>query len=786
MSDYLDPANEELLKDFFEEAYSQVDVLEQNIIVLENDPDNRDSIDEIFRAAHTLKGGAATVEMTELAEFTHLIEDVLDEIREGRLRVDEKVVDGLLKAIDITKAMVEERAAGGVYQEDNSEVITSLKAFLGGVQGGLVQGALVQATPAKVSAGSVQKPAGKSITEYELLELQTAAGQDVPIYRIRVSFNEDNPMNSIGGIQVFASLNKAGKVLKTEPDFDALYEDKFHPWVDYYISTDKSLEEIERLSSIPEVTLDIEAAQITGETGVGESEADETETPPVPAAATTGRQDDQEEKQQPAVEKDTPAESARKQPTERSRKTRAVIQGSVLRVDSRRIDSLLNLVGETIIIKAAFNQVSNEFGKSLLDLENAEERYHELLKEFFEELPDYITRLNNGSSVKEVKESIQERFEEIYEVFDSFEDNLKASIAKFRNSSQNLSRVTGELQEGVMKIRMVPISQLFSRFPRLVRDLTRSLKKKVNLVIEGEDTELDKSVIEDILDPLIHCVRNSIDHGLELPEDRKKAGKDEQGEIRLSAHNEGNSIIIIIADDGKGIEVETVRNKAIERGLIHPDKILTDVEAFNLIFEPGFSTAGKITSVSGRGVGLDVVRKQVEKLNGSVAVWSEKEKGSIFTIKLPLTLAIIQGLLVRISGEIYIIPITSVIESLRIRPSEINRIDKYEVFNLRDDVLSLVRLDRLFKIEMKQDRSHLFVVVVGSGDKRVGLMVESLIGEEDVVIKPLRDRYTESPGIAGATILGNGQVALILDVGQLLEYGLKQELEARMRGTTIQ
>ncbi|HEC62556.1 MAG TPA: chemotaxis protein CheA, partial [bacterium] len=552
-------------------------------------------------------------------------------------------------------------------------------------------------------------------------------------------------------------------------------------------ATDKSREEIERLSSIPEVTLDTEAAEITDELGVLENKADETETAAAPAVPAADRQDDQKEEKQPAVKKDRPETltSVRKQPAAGSRKTKAVVQGSVLRVDSRRIDSLLNLVGETIIIKAAFNQVSNGFGESLLDLENAEERYRELLKGFFEELPHHITRLNNGSSVKEVKENIQERFEEIYTVFESFEGNLKANIAKFRNSSQVLSRVTGELQEGVMKIRMVPISQLFSRFPRLVRDLTHSLKKKVNLVIEGEDTELDKSVIEDILDPLIHCVRNSIDHGLESPGARKKAGKDEQGEIRLSAHNEGNSIIIVIADDGKGIEVETVRNKAIERGLIHPDKILTDVEAFNLIFEPGFSTAGKITSVSGRGVGLDVVRRQVEKLNGSVAVWSKKGKGSTFTIKLPLTLAIIQGLLVRISGEIYIIPITSVIESLRIRPSEINLIDNYEVFNLRDDVLSLVRLDRLFKIEMKQDRSHLFVVVVGIGDKRVGLMVESLIGEEDVVIKPLRDRYTESPGIAGATILGNGQVSLILDVGQLLEFGLKQELEARMSGTTI-
>jgi len=352
-------------------------------------------------------------------------------------------------------------------------------------------------------------------------------------------------------------------------------------------------------------------------------------------------------------------------------------------------------------------------------------------------------------------------------------------MAKFRSTSQNLGRITGELQEGVMRIRMVPISQIFSRFPRLVRDLSKSLNKKINLNIEGEDTELDKSVIEDLLDPIMHSVRNSIDHGIESSADRIAAGKPEEGQVLLKAANEGNMIVIEIADDGKGIDVETVKAKAVERGLISPNKILTDIEAFNLIFEPGFSTAKEVTSISGRGVGLDVVRRQIDDLNGTVTVNSERGKGTKFIIKLPLTLAIIQGLLVRVGAEIYSIPITSVIESLRIKPEEIKKIDNYEVFNIRSDVISLLRLNRLFGIKTEETSEYHFIVIVGTAEKKMGFMVDSLIGEEDVVIKPLRDQFTNSPGIAGASILGDGSVSLIIDVSQLLELGLKKEMEQR-------
>jgi two-component system chemotaxis sensor kinase CheA len=326
-----------------------------------------------------------------------------------------------------------------------------------------------------------------------------------------------------------------------------------------------------------------------------------------------------------------------------------------------------------------------------------------------------------------------------------------------------------------MRIRMVPVAQIFSRFPRLVRDLSRNLKKSINLHTEGEETELDKSVIEDMLDPLIHCVRNSLDHGIESPDERERAGKPSQGNIYLRASNKGNVIIIEIEDDGRGIDVDSVRRKAIDRGILHPEKKLSDIEAFNLIFEPGFSTAQTVTNISGRGVGLDVVKKKIEKLNGMVSVWSKKGVGTRLTIKLPLTLAIIQGLLVRVGTETYAIPITSVIDSHRIRPSEIKMIDNYEVFNLRENVLSIIRLNRLFQISVDENKQYHYVVVVGTGDNMVGLIVDALIGEEDVVIKPLKDRYSNSPGIAGATILGDGSVSLIIDVSQLLDLGLKME-----------
>ena len=820
MSDYLDPSNQELLKDYFAEADLQVDTLEQNILVLENEPSNHDAIDEIFRAAHTLKGASATVQMDELTSFTHLVEDVFDEIRSGKLTPDSELVDLVLAAVDTIKEMLASRKQGAVYDKDISQVQGRLAARIGRE----VEAGASDHRPADEEAEPEVEPVESGLSEYDELELkETADGK--PVFSVTVRFDESNPMNTVGGIQVFAALKSVGTVLKTVPEFDDLYEDVFHPEVVYFVAGDVDATELKNAADISDVTLDADVEQVDlgrekspsasatpSASAAVESKADPSvamDDPHRPDTASTDRAAaestgaaatqveaaahkptaTQEEPPPPEPSAQGPSATGKeggeqKEPADHREDQRAV--GSVLRVDSRRIDDLLNLVSETVINKAGFNQVTNQFSEALTLLQTAENDYRETLRALFDSLPEYLEKIQAGASIKEVRRDISTRFGRMYSIFDGFEGVLKNGIAKFRNTAQNLGRITSELQEGVMRIRMVPIKQIFSRFPRLVRDLSRSLKRKVVLEIEGEDTELDKSVIEDLLDPLIHCVRNSMDHGIEAPAERAENGKPEQGTVHLKASNEGNMILIEISDDGRGIDVDTIRAKAVERGVIHPNKALSDVEAFNLIFDAGFSTAKKITDISGRGVGLDVVKRQIEKLNGTVSVWSERGMGTTFTIKIPLTLAIIQGLLVKVGAETYAIPITSVLDSHRIKPSEIKMIDNYEVFNVREDVVSLLRLNRLFKIPGDEARDYYFVVIVGSGDKKMGLIVDQLIGEEDVVIKPLRDHYTNAPGIAGANITGDGSVSLIIDVSQLLELGLKREMELRkQRETTI-
>ena len=778
MSDYLDPNNEELLKDFFGEAQAQVETLEQNILVLENDPTNKDSVDEIFRAAHTLKGGAATVQMLEISEFTHVLEDVLDEIRSGNLGTTPEIVDTLLSSIDKIKEMLDVRLNGKIYKGDVQPLKNRLLSFLHSAPGVKTKAGAGSKTPLSSQPTQVKKPV-TGLSEYEYLELKEAAnGQQV--LKVSVNFDENNPMNSIGGIQVFAVLKDLGTILKTVPDFDKLYEDTYFPVVDYFLILKKDKATLEKRLKIPEVTTGFEIISLDeGLIKNVDPPKSEVVSPTKPSEPVKKPIVQEKITEAPELHEDMDD----KTPKEGEQKKSA--SGSILRVDSKRIDNLLNLVSETVINKASFNQISNHFTDNLAELQTSATIHKEQMKDLLERLPEYLEQMKSGLTVKDLKKKISGDFGKLFTAFDGVEAHLKQTVGTFKSTSQNLGRIIGELHEGVLRIRMVPIAQIFSRFPRLVRDLSKTLNKKINLVIEGEDTELDKSVIEDLLDPLIHCVRNSIDHGIESPDDRSERGKSMDGTVTMAARNEGNMIIIEVSDDGKGIDVEAVKAKAIEKGLIHPSKNLSDTEAFNLIMEPGFSTAAAITNISGRGVGLDVVRKQIEKLNGTVSIWSEKGLGTKFTVKLPLTLAIIQGLLVRVGTETYAIPITSVIDSHRIKPSEIKIIDNYEVFNVRKDVISILRLNRLFGIKSIENSQYNFIVVVGSGDKKMGLMVDSLIGEEDVVIKPLKDRYTLSPGIAGATILGDGKVSLIIDVSQLLELGLKNERAERQKRDSL-
>ncbi|MBN2443955.1 MAG: chemotaxis protein CheA [Spirochaetales bacterium] len=763
MSDYLDPSNAELLKDFFEEAEMQVEMFERNVLHLEHDPGNMDAIDEMFRAAHTLKGGSATVEMNEIAQFTHSVENVLDEMRNGSLKASEDVIDVLLNSVDIIKRMLKVRINGEVFSEDISGTENLLKDLLKRKQ-------KKEKTPvSKKSKVPVHKEEITGLSEYELLELIQKAGKESNFYKIHVTFNKDAVMNTVGGIQLYAAFNDTGKVLQSIPEFELLYNDVFYPTVDYYVVTHITQEDIKTLCDMPEIVEDVEITLLNKDTLAGHQ--------PTPQDSAT----DEVDKNQ---EKTTTTETSTVKKTD----TKSITQfGSVLRVDSKRIDELMNLVSEAVINKATFNQINSNFGDFISYIQEASTKLNANMKDLLKILPNYFEEYKSeNKDIKTITREISTKYGKMIDDYLGFQSELKTVITKFHSTAQSLGRITNELQEGVMKIRMVPVSQIFSRFPRLVRDLSKELSKKITLHTEGEETELDKSVIEDLVDPLIHCVRNSLDHGIESEKERIDGGKSPEGNIYLRASNEGNMIQIVIEDDGRGIDVSVVREKAIERGLIHPEKRLSDFEAFNLIFEAGFSTARKVTDVSGRGVGLDVVRKKIEKLSGSVTVWSEKGKGTKFTIKLPLTLAIIQGLLVRVADEVYAIPITSVIESHRISPDEIKRIDNYEVFNLREEVISIVRLNRLFKIPTTEKNKYHYIVLVGAEKNKVGLMVDSLIGEEDVVIKPLKDKYSNSPGIAGATILGDGTVSLIIDVSQLLELDLmiekskRKEREARI------
>ncbi len=810
MSDYLDPNNEELLRDFFAEADQQVEQLESNVLVIENDPANHEAIDEIFRAAHTLKGGSATVEMNELSQFTHKVEDVLDEIRSDRLAINEDVVDLLLSSIDVIKVMLDARRNGNVYEENIDDIVNKLHAYIPQkedkkstpkLEMPKLKPVVSVASSSNAIANEIKIP---PLSEAEYAELKQTCESNQKLWCVAVKFDENNPMNTVGGMQVFAALKSVGNVLKTVPDFDALYEDEFYEFVYYYIASETDGSAIEDAAFLSDVTLITDAHLITDDNYAGTENVAPTQniTTEVKVEEKSAK-DEQEallkdilndnilkpEAVKNEILKDEPAKTEVKktEPKKETVPAHAIQQGSILRVDSRRIDNLLNLVSEAVISKAAFNQLAIQTNTEISRFHNIEAEFKETLHNLFDTIPQYLDQVKEGTSATEVRNAIIQKYGSLSNIFDGYESDVKGISRKLRSNTQNLGTITGELQEGVMKIRMVPINQIFSRFPRVVRDLQKDLNKKINLVIEGEDTELDKSVVEDLLDPIMHCVRNSVDHGIEMPDARVAVGKPETGTVLLKASNEGNMIVIEVRDDGAGIDVDKVRQKAIKKGLIHPDKVITDQDAYQLIMQPGFSTSDKITNISGRGVGLDVVKTMISNLKGSISVQSAKGKGTAFIIKIPLTLAIIQGLLVRVADQIYSIPIANVIESQRLDYSEISHIDNYEIMTVRNEVISVLRLSRLFGLpeETSADGSC-YIVIVGTQEKKIGVMVDALIGEEDVVIKPLKDKFTSSPGIAGASILGDGSVSLIIDVSQLLDLGVKQETLAKQQEMMMQ
>ncbi|WP_231173894.1 chemotaxis histidine kinase/response regulator CheAY2 [Helicobacter pylori] len=655
---------QEIMEDFLIEAFEMNEQLDQDLVELEHNPEDLDLLNRIFRVAHTIKGSSSFLNLNILTHLTHNMEDVLNRARKGEIKITPDIMDVVLRSIDLMKTLlVTIRDTGSDTnngkENEIEEAVKQLQAITSQNLEGTKEGT---------------KEAPKEEMKKEVKEENTKENQEnkakAPTAENSAS---DNP-------------------LADEPDLD--YAN---------MSAEEVEAEIERLLNKRQEADKERRAQKKQEAKPKQEVAPKTETlkAETPKAETP---------KAPKTETKTKA----KADTEENKAPSIGVEQTV-RVDVRRLDHLMNLIGELVLGK---NRLIRIYG-------DVEERYDG--EKFLEELNQVVS---------------------------------------------SISAVTTDLQLAVMKTRMQPVGKVFNKFPRMVRDLSRELGKSIELIIEGEETELDKSIVEEIGDPLIHIIRNSCDHGIEPLEERRRLNKPETGKVQLSAYNEGNHIVIKISDDGKGLDPVMLKEKAIEKGVISERDAegMSDREAFNLIFKPGFSTAKVVSNVSGRGVGMDVVKTNIEKLNGIIEIDSEVGVGTTQKLKIPLTLAIIQALLVGVQEEYYAIPLSSVLETVRISQDEIYTVDGKSVLRLRDEVLSLVRLSDIFKVDaILESNSDVYVVIIGLADQKIGVIVDYLIGQEEVVIKSLGYYLKNTRGIAGATVRGDGKITLIVDVGAMMD-----------------
>jgi len=647
---------QEILQDFLIESFELIEQLDHDLVELESTPEDLELLNGIFRVAHTVKGASSFLNFDVLTHLTHHMEDVLNKARHGDLLITPDVMDVILESVDLMKALLETiRDTSADSGIDVADCVAKLDKCSGG--DGKVD------TPAVV-----ETPVVKEVSEVVEVEAE----------------DED------------------------ELDYDSMDADEIEAEIERLLNTRQEEDKAKRAAKIASGEAVPSAPSVIDETPKEESKPQETpkeEPKPTPTQAPVPV------KPTSAPSKDTKDDAKAAAPV---KKAPAPVEQTI-RVDVKRLDHLMNLIGELVLAKNRLIKINDD----------VEERYEG--EEFLEEL------------------------------------NQVVSI---------VSLVTTDLQIAVMKTRMLPIGKVFNKFPRMIRDLTRELNKQIELEISGEDTELDKSIVEVIGDPLVHIIRNSCDHGIEMPADRVAAGKEEMGTIKLKAYNEGNAIVIQIDDDGKGLDADMLKNKSLEKGIITEKEAdsMSDKEAFTLIFKPGFSTAAQVTNVSGRGVGMDVVKTNIEKLNGIIDIESEIGVGTSLKLKIPLTLAIIQALLVGVQEEHYAIPLASVLETVRISQDEIYTVENRSVMRLRDEVLSLVHIGDIFEVERILDSSeHAYVVVLGLGSSKLGLIVDTLIGQEEIVIKSLGEYLKGIEGIAGATIRGDGGVTLIVDVAALMQ-----------------
>ncbi len=650
---------QEIMEDFLIEAFEMNEQLDQDLVELEHNPEDLDLLNRIFRVAHTIKGSSSFLNLNILTHLTHNMEDVLNRARKGEIKITPDIMDVVLRSIDLMKTLlVTIRDTGSDTnngkENEIEEAVKQLQAITSQNLEGAKEG--TKEAPKKESQEEAKK---ENIKENQENKAKAPTAEN---------FASDNP-------------------LADEPDLD--YTN---------MSAEEVEAEIERLLNKRQEADKERRAQKKQEAKPKQEVAPKTETPQTKTPKT------------PKTETKTKA----KADTEENKAPSIGVEQTV-RVDVRRLDHLMNLIGELVLGK---NRLIRIYG-------DVEERYDG--EKFLEELNQVVS---------------------------------------------SISAVTTDLQLAVMKTRMQPVGKVFNKFPRMVRDLSRELGKSIELIIEGEETELDKSIVEEIGDPLIHIIRNSCDHGIEPLEERRRLNKPETGKVQLSAYNEGNHIVIKISDDGKGLDPVMLKEKAIEKGVISERDAegMSDREAFNLIFKPGFSTAKVVSNVSGRGVGMDVVKTNIEKLNGIIEIDSEVGVGTTQKLKIPLTLAIIQALLVGVQEEYYAIPLSSVLETVRISQDEIYTVDGKSVLRLRDEVLSLVRLSDIFKVDaILESNSDVYVVIIGLADQKIGVIVDYLIGQEEVVIKSLGYYLKNTRGIAGATVRGDGKITLIVDVGAMMD-----------------
>ena len=691
------------LEIFIDESNEHLQSLSDQLMILEKEPENSDTINEIFRAAHSLKGMAGTMGYKRMQNLTHDMENVFSEVRNGNIKVTSDMCDVLFQCLDALENYVSNiQNTQDEGTDDNEPIIKALNSFIGG------NNEESKETQPQTAASAVTAGEGTSeltFADFEMNAVNEALKKGLGVYEIDVTVDENCILKAARAFLVFKNLEGHCDVIKSEPSTQDIEDEKFDKKFTIVVVSKESMEDISGIIRNVSEIKSAEAKAIT--TPFPESEETESK--------------EEAKKEQTEVSEAPSSKEAKKEETKKpsmltqAKKAAAANSKAVshtVRVDIDKLDVLMNLVSELIIAKNGL------VSASISD--------------------DGETASNNQ---------------------------------KFTEQIEYLERVTTNLHESVMKVRMMPIEGVISKFPRMIRDLNKKLNKKMELYITGEETELDRTVLDEIGDPIMHLLRNSADHGLESAEVRAERGKPEVGSIYLNAFQEGNNVVIEVADDGNGIDVEKVKSKAVEKGTLTQEQAdaLTEKEAIDLLFKPSFSTSDKITDVSGRGVGLDVVKSKIEALGGDVEVKTKYGEGSTFSIRLPLTLAIIQALMVKLGDEKYAISLGSIETIEDVPVGDIKYVHAKEVINLRGSVIPLIRLRDILDVPGEaEDSDTIIVVIVRKGDKLAGLVVDSLIGQMEIVIKSLGKYININRMISGATILGDGSVALIIDANTLV------------------